>query len=214
LNVTTIYNPVAQPNLKNLKHSPLEHTRIGHRPEEVLILSAGALHPRKDFPTLIRAFHVLRQQRPAKLVILGEGEARPELQTLIRDLSLGQDVALPGYADNVHAWMTRADLFVMSSQVEGFCLVLIEAMACGCPVVSTDCPSGPAEILQQGRYGPLVPVGNYRTLAWAMASSLQRPVEPETLRARAADFSVDASCSAYLRALLGERATTRSVSDE
>jgi glycosyltransferase involved in cell wall biosynthesis len=126
-----------------------------------------------------------------------------ELETLARELGVAADVALPGFVANPFPYMARASAFVLSSAWEGLGNVLIEAMACGCPVVSTDCPSGPAEILDGGGYGPLVPVRDDEALAKAILSVLETPPDPERLRARAALFSVDRAADRYLEVLLG-----------
>jgi glycosyltransferase involved in cell wall biosynthesis len=139
-------------------------------------------------------------------VILGTGEkadARKELLALAAELGVAGDVELPGWVENPYAWMARASAFVLSSAWEGLPTALIEALACGCPVVSTDCPSGPAEILEGGRHGPLVPVGDDAALADAVLGVLRAPPESEKLRVRAADFSVEAATDSYL-ALLAE----------
>ena len=128
-----------------------------------------------------------------------------ELEALIAALGLQEDVSLPGFVDNPFAYMAQADLFVLSSAWEGLPGVLIQAMACGCPVVSTDCPSGPREILEGGRYGPLVPVGDAQGLADAALRTLERSVSSAELKARASDFSVGAISDQYLEVLLPGR---------
>ena len=129
---------------------------------------------------------------------MGEGKQRGELESLTRQLDIADDVAMPGYFSNPYAAFAHAALFVLSSDWEGLPTVLIEALACGCPVVATDCPSGPAEILADGRFGELVPPGDVDALASAMARSLERPAPTETLRARGADFSLGRSVARYL----------------
>jgi len=143
----------------------------------------------------------VRAVRPARLLILGEGKKRTTLEALARKLGVASDVGLPGFVDNPFAYMARAAVFVLSSAWEGFGNVVAEALACGCPVVSTDCPSGPAEILDGGAYGPLVPVGDDAALAKAILSVLETPPDPERLRARAALFSVDRVADQYLEVL-------------
>jgi glycosyltransferase involved in cell wall biosynthesis len=163
-----------------------------------VVLGVGRLTRQKDFPTLLRAFGKLRQQRAARLIILGEGEDRPSLQALAAELGVTDDVALPGFRENAMAYMAGSALFVLCSAWEGLPTVLIEALAAGSRVVSTDCPSGPREILQEGRLGPLVPVGDSTALAGAMATALDRPagsVPLETLR----PFTLDAAVDHYLR---------------
>ena len=166
---------------------------------ERIVLAAGRLVPQKDFTTLIRAFAGMA--RTAKLVILGEGPERPKLERLVSELGLEDRVSLPGFDPNPFAYMGRAALFVLSSCYEGLPGVLIQAMACGCPVVATDCPTGPREILEDGRWGDLVPVGDVPALAEAMEAALARDVHPD-VRRRAADYSVEAAVAKYLAVLL------------
>jgi glycosyltransferase involved in cell wall biosynthesis len=137
-----------------------------------VFVAAGRLQPQKDFPTLLRAFAEVRSGRPARLVILGEGPDRAGLEALVEELELTTDVALPGALTNPYAYMARSVAFVLSSRWEGLPTVLIEAMSCGAPVIATDCPSGPREILAGGRYGTLVPVGDVAALATAMEDAL------------------------------------------
>lgn len=198
--IAVVYNPVVTPAV-------LEQSVAGlHDPwfaagEPQVILGAGRLTMPKDFPTLIRAFARLRQTRPARLLILGEGELRAELEALVGELGLADDVRLPGFTDNPFAYMRRSDLFVLSSTWEGFGNVLVEAMACGTPVVSTDCPSGPAEILEHGKWGRLVPVGDVEALADAMRQTLDAPASPD-VATRAAEFNVARAVDAYLAVML------------
>lgn len=201
--IVTIYNPVVTPELQTQAQEPPNHPWFDPVSQPV-VLGVGTLKLQKDFPTLIRAFARVRAVRPARLVLLGEGPERGRLEHLIRRLGLTADVDLPGYVDNPYAWMARASVFVLSSVWEGLPGVLIEAMACGCPVVSTDCPSGAAEILDQGLYGPLVPVGDDRGLADAILSVLEHPKDKDLLRARAEVFAVQPAVSRYLDVLLGQ----------
>ena len=179
--------------------------------EGPLLLACGKLKPQKDFATLIRAAAHLARQRPLRLVILGEGEERRRLRALAAALGLGERVFMPGFVANPFAWMARASLFVLSSRFEGRSNVLLEALACGCPVVATDCPSGPREVLDGGRWGRLVPVGDAETLAAAMAAALDAPRDGPRLRARAAEFSIERAGAGYLAALAEavERAAAR-----
>jgi glycosyltransferase involved in cell wall biosynthesis len=208
--IVTIYNPVVGPDLDRLAREPVAHPwfAAGQPP---VILSAGRLSPQKYFPTLVRAFARLRRDRPARLVILGAatgsdgktGQRTSELKALAETLGVADDLDLLGFTHNPYAFMARARLFALSSAYEGFGNVLVEAMACGCPVVSTDCPTGPAEILDQGRHGPLVPVGDDAALAQAMTRVLRASPDPDALRRRAAEFSVERSVDHYLGALFG-----------
>lgn len=169
--VTTIYNPVISGDLFTKADQNIEHPwlQTGTPP---VIMGIGRLDPQKDFPTLITAFAELRKQREAKLIILGEGQKRQELEALIKTLKLNNDVDLPGFVDNPYAYLSRANLFVLSSVWEGLPTVLIEALALNIPVVATDCESGPKEILNNGKHGRLVPVGNSGALANAMYDAL------------------------------------------
>jgi glycosyltransferase involved in cell wall biosynthesis len=157
------------------------------------------LEVQKDFNTLITAFAVLRRSRHAKLVILGEGSLRDKLEAQAFRLGVADDILMPGFQSNPYAWYATADVFVLSSVHEGFGNVLVEAMACGTPVVSTDCPSGPAEILENGRYGRLVPVSDPISLAKAIKEQLDAVQDLNLVRARAREFSVEAAVDAYIK---------------
>lgn len=195
--IHTIYNPVVTPDLLRKAREPVSHPwfEAGAPP---VVLAAGRLHYQKDFPTLMRAFASVHRERPVRLMILGEGEERPELERLVHTLGLGASVALPGFVNNPFAYMSRATVFALSSAYEGLPGVLIQSLACGCPVISTDCPSGPAEILDYGRYGTLIPVGDQGALTRALVEALDRPRDQEQLRQRAAMFSVDYAADRYL----------------
>lgn len=166
-----------------------------------LILSVGELCSRKDFETLLRAFALLRRQRPCRLMILGRGKRRKALMQLAKDLQVQEDFDLPGFVDAPYTYMAHADLFAFTSRWEGLPFAPVEALAVGTPVVSTDCPSGPAEILQHGHYGPLVPVGDVEALVKAMGEVLDHPLPPAELRKAASPFTVSASTDAYLQAM-------------
>jgi glycosyltransferase involved in cell wall biosynthesis len=135
------------------------------------------------------------------LIILGEGNKRRELEELADSLGVHQSLTLPGYAENPFAYMARAAVFVLSSRFEGLPGVLIQAMACGCPVVSTDCASGPREILERGAYGPLVPVGDDKALAEAIQTVLDKPASRERLMACASEYGVDRAVEQHLQVL-------------
>lgn len=199
--IQVIYNPVVTPELLEKAREPLNHPWFepGQPP---VILSVGRLTMAKDYPTLIRAFALVRAERTARLMILGEGEERSKLESLVRELGLEADVSLPGFVDNPYAYMARAAVFVLSSAWEGFGNVLVEAMAVGTPVVSTDCPSGPAEILEGGRWGRLTPVSDDSALAAAIIANLKEgPKDPKGLRCRARTFSLDNIVEKYLEVL-------------
>ncbi|MDN5872336.1 MAG: glycosyltransferase, partial [Nitrococcus sp.] len=200
--ITTIYNPVVSADLVELARAPLDHPWFASAQPPV-VLAVGRLEAQKDFVTLIRAFAQLRAMQTARMIILGEGKQRPFLEREIQCLGLDEDVQLPGWVDNPYAYMARAAVFVLSSAYEGLPGALIEALACGCPVVSTDCPSGPAEILDGGRYGTLVPVGDDAGLAQAIMATLAAPPERAGLQARAQQFGAGAAVERYLEVLLG-----------
>ena len=166
-----------------------------------LILSVGELSGRKDFETLLRAFARVRAQRPCRLLILGHGGASERLLALAGGLGVAADFALPGFVPQPYAYMAHADLFAFSSRREGLPLVLVEALAAGTPVVSTDCPSGPREVLQDGRFGPLVPVGDDVALAAVMMRTLDAPPAKEQLRTAARPYEIEAATDAYLAAM-------------
>lgn len=162
------------------------------------IITVGTLKTQKDHATLIRAFALLPEEVNAKLTILGEGPLRGELEALIRNLGLESRISMPGFVLDPYPWYQTADLFVLSSRWEGFGNVIVEAMECGVPVVSTDCQSGPSEILLDGKVGRLVPVGDARALADAMIQALAAPADRQALRLRAQDFSVSKISAEYL----------------
>lgn len=166
-----------------------------------LVVAAGRLVPQKGFGTLIRAFGRLRQRLPARLAILGEGAERPALEALVREQGLEADVHLPGFLANPHPVVAAGAIFVLSSTWEGLPNVLIEALALGVPVVATDCPSGPREILDGGRFGRLVPVGDEEALASAMEAALAAPPDREALRRRAEVYDVERVMPRLLAAL-------------
>lgn len=199
--ITTIYNPVLINKVIEKSKVQIEHPWFAPGVPPV-ILGVGRLVPQKDFTNLIKAFALLRAKRSCRLLILGEGRERPQLEALAKELGCIEDVCLPGFVDNPYAYMARASVFVLSSAWEGMPNALIEALACGCPVVSTDCPSGPREILDHGAFGPLVPVANESALADAMLAILDKPPEREILQTRAGEFNIDRISRRYLQALL------------
>ena len=168
--IKIIYNPVVSDELVRSAEQPVHHRFFTEK--YPVILGVGRFTEQKDFPTLIKAFDVLRKKIPSRLMILGDGEQRPYLEELIRSSGLQDLVDLPGFDMNPFAFMKKASVFVLSSKWEGLPGVLIQALACGCPVVSTDCLSGPAEILKNGQYGTLVPVGDVEAIAAAMEAIL------------------------------------------
>lgn len=195
--VWTVPSPVVTPELFEKAGSPVDHPWLGDRRTPV-ILTAGRLCAEKDQPTLLRAFAEVRQARAARLIVLGEGPEGDRLAALARELGVHADVDFRGFQSNPIAYMARAQLFVLSSIYEGLPSVLIEAMACGTPVVSTDCPGSVREILEDGTWGRLAPVGDWRTLARAIHDTLDDPVPSERLVARALHYSADVSMERHL----------------
>lgn len=166
--ITSVVNPVLTDDLiKGGKQSP---THKWFTDDYQVVMGLGRLTAQKDFETLVRAFAQAQRPENARLVIFGEGEDRTQLEDLVFDLGLSDLVDLPGYTNEPYAHLANASLFVLSSAWEGLPTVLIEALALGCPVVSTDCPTGPSEILQNGRYGVLVPVGDVDVLSREMSA--------------------------------------------
>lgn len=174
--VQVIYNPVVDEELLAKAKAKLDHPwfKDGKVP---VILSVGRLVKEKDYGTLIRAFEIVQKTRPSRLIILGEGDKRSELEQLVKELGLTKQVSMPGFVSNPYAYMSQARVFVLSSKSEALPTVLIEAMACGVPLVATDSRYGPREILANGRYGPLVEVGDFQGLAKAILDVLDTPTQ-------------------------------------
>lgn len=198
--VTTIYNPVVDREVLWQSQKPIDHPWF-QKDFPPVFLGVGRLTEQKDFVTLIKAFALLRKQLMARLLILGEGESRSELEATINALGIAEDVSLPGFVSNPYAYMTKASAFILSSRWEGLPTVLIEAMACGCPVISTDCPSGPEEILEAGKYGHLIPVGDAEALSEAMLKILEHPINRNLTVHKALQFSLERSICQYLEVL-------------
>ena len=196
--ISTVPLPVITREFIQLSAEPITHPWLADKVTPVIV-GAGRLGRAKDFSTLLRAFAIVRQQRPVKLLILGDGRKRNELERLAIKLNIRDDVHLPGFVINPYAYMSRADLFVLSSLWEGMPNVLIEALALGIPVASTDCLSGPREILQDGLLGHLVPIGDHNTLAHAISDTLDRPIEAKALKLAAAAYTVESSAEQHLK---------------
>jgi glycosyltransferase involved in cell wall biosynthesis len=194
-----IYNPIASPQLAALAEEPAKH-RWFEQEQPPVCLAVGRLVPQKDYTSLIQAFAQVRASRQMKLIILGEGEERARLESLITALGLEEDIDMPGFVRNPYAYMKRARAFILSSKVEGLPTSLIEAMCCGTPLIATDCPSGPREILNGGEYGQLVPVGNVAKLASAIDQTLQHPSPPALVACKR--FESRAVIDQYLNVLL------------
>lgn len=197
--IESIYNPVIDRALLEAAEQPCEHPWLKTAHEIPVVLGCGRLSAQKDFPTLIEAFRILRERRAARLVILGEGEDRAALEAQVRAAGLENDVDMPGFAANPFCFMAASSVFVLSSIYEGMPGALIQAMACGAPVVSTRCPTGPDEILEDGYWGALVPVQEPLALAVAIEQTLDK--SGHDVRQRASAFSEAEAVTGYLRAL-------------
>ena len=198
--IFVLYNPVVNQDLLNKADETVEKDWFGDDAYPV-ILSVGRLSDVKDYPTLIEAFAILRKEIRCRLVILGEGKEKDKLKALARNLGIENDLLMPGFVDNPYKYMKRASVFVLSSKREALPTVLIEAMACGTPVVATKSRGGIAEILENGRYGPLSEVGNAEALADSIQQVLNNPPPAEKMLERASHFSFENAISQYLSLL-------------
>jgi glycosyltransferase involved in cell wall biosynthesis len=192
-----VFNPVPKPVFHEDAHEAAEKAWNGWRGPR--LLTVGTLKKEKNHAMLLRAIKTLVQKRDARLIILGAGDLFDDVAALISEMKLGEKVILPGPTRFPGPFYNSADLFILSSDHEGFGNVIVEAMACGLPVVSTDCKSGPREILDNGRYGVLTPVGDADALAQAILKALNKSHDREALRRRAADFSPEIAATKYLR---------------
>jgi glycosyltransferase involved in cell wall biosynthesis len=192
--LSTIHNPAFDPTIPQKASEEVDHPWLNDETKQVII-GVGNMKPQKDFSTLLRAIHHLQEDQ--HLIILGRGDGKPALKELATSLGIADRVSFPGFVENPYAYMARADVFALSSAWEGFGNVIVEAMACGTPVVCTDCPGGPAEILNDGEYGPLVPVGDHEALATAIQHMLESPTDPDKLVNRARAFSIEKIVDEY-----------------
>ncbi len=194
--ITTIHNPFCCERILSLSKQPVNHEWLHNDAKNEgakVILAAGRISRQKNFESLIRAFSTVLKVTDARLIILGTGRERKrrDLEKLATELNVGHAVSLPGWIDNPYSFMASADLFVLSSNHEGFPRSLTEALICGCPVVSTDCPSGPREILENGKWGRLVPVGDEQKLADAIVATLSEKTDRLAQSKRGQMFDVD-----------------------
>ncbi|MEA3276523.1 MAG: glycosyltransferase [Pseudomonadota bacterium] len=196
--IRRVYSPMDLAGIKSLAAQDPIHPWFRERSFPLLV-SVGRLVRMKDQGTMLRAF--TRLPRDFRLVIFGEGKQRPKLLALARRLGVEDRVDLPGHSENPFAHVARADLFVLSSRFEGFCNALLEAFVVGTPAVSTDCPSGPREILDNGRYGPLVPIGRPAELASAILGAISNPPSRALLEEAVARMDMEHSITYYLDAL-------------
>jgi glycosyltransferase involved in cell wall biosynthesis len=209
-NIVTINNPALDEGFAERAGAPGEHPWLVDR-NGPLFVTAGRLVPQKDHETLLRGFAAFRAGAPGRLLILGDGPLRPRLEATVSALGIGEWVQFLGFVANPLPYVREADAFVLTSRSEGFGNVLVEALGCGTPVIATDCPHGPAEILDRGRCGVLVPPGDGQALAIALAgaTALRDRYPAAMLKARAAEFSAAACAARYhalFRSLSGRRA--------
>lgn len=198
--IRVIHNPVFDEDVETLARAPANHDWF-EQSGPPIVLAVGRLHRQKGFDVLLEAFAIARAEIDCRLVIVGEGQERAALMADAERLGLAYDIDLPGFLGNPFALMARAGAFVLSSRWEGFPNALVEAMACGAPVIATTCPSGPREILADGRYGALVPVDDPHALAKALVAALREPPDTRASQARAQSFSVSAAARRYLDVL-------------
>lgn len=192
--ICVIYNPIYTEDMMKLSFSKMNHPWFSCK-KTPLVLAVGRLCRAKGFDTLINAFHIVKKSRNARLVILGEGSHREQLETQISNLDLNNDVSLFGQVENPFAYMRNSDLFILSSRWEGFGNVLVEAMACETPIISTNCFYGPSEILEDGKWGKLVEVDNPQELAKGIIEELDKKHQSNLSRAK--EFSTDIACESY-----------------
>jgi glycosyltransferase involved in cell wall biosynthesis len=194
--IKTIYNPIFTTDLIDKFQEQIDCDWLLNDRIPV-ILGVGRLTKQKDFATLIRAIAIVKQRYPVRLILLGQGEELPYLESLVKELDLVNDIAFLGFVANPYAYMSKAKMLVMSSVYEGFGNVLVEGMLAGIPVVSTNCESGPSEILADGKYGNLADVGDAHSLAVAIIDTLKNPLHPDILRKRGQEFSLAAALEKY-----------------
>ena len=199
--MTTIYNPAYDPDIPTKAKGPVDMEWLSDE-KKCVAIGVGNMKRQKDFSTLIRAVHRMNEVGELFLVILGKGELEDELKSLVEKLGIADRVSFPGFVSNPHAYMSKANIFILSSAWEGFGNVIVEAMACGTPVVCTDCPGGPSEILNNGEFGPLVPVGDDKAMTRAIKDVLADPIDSSVLQSRAKDFAIETIVDEYEDVLL------------
>jgi len=200
--ISVVYNAIDLKMIASMSHEPPLYENWLERNSK-FVLNIGRLTVAKRQDCLIRAFSKIPYETGLSLLILGEGPLREELESLVRQLGLQDKVFMPGFVNNPYVYLARASVFVLSSQYEGMPTVLLEALTCGCPVVSTDCPAGPDEILEGGKWGELTPVDDPVALAGAISRTIERPLPSEELRRRGAAFSVEKMADEYHKIMFG-----------
>ncbi|MEN5279070.1 glycosyltransferase [Brucella sp. TWI432] len=205
--VHAIYNAVYNKKLEEQTKEDVDH--LWFKDDAIpVIVAVGKLKPQKDYPNLLKAFAKVLESRTARLVILGQGPQLDELKALARELHIEDNVSFEGFVENPFKYLSRASLFVLSSRYEGLPGVLIQALSCGCPVVSTNCPSGPSEILMNGEIGKLVPVEDSDALSIAILNQLDTPHDRDALIARGKFFSEENAVTAYKKVLFDQHVSS------
>lgn len=199
--VHTIYNPILTQEFYRKASEPLDHPWFVSERDWLTVVTVGRLTEQKDHGTLLRAISEVNPQRAVRLVVLGQGDRREELEALVEELGIGQIVEFAGFDPNPYRYITAADLFVLSSRWEGFGNVLVEALACGASVVSTDCPSGPREVLGKGEYGELVPVADSSALARGIVAFAVRETDQKALGRHLEQFRSSSVARTYLETM-------------
>lgn len=198
--ITVVHNPVIVPEMDTMAEEPVDHPF--YKEGIPVVVTAARMTEQKDFDTLLKAFRGVRDQMECRLVILGKkGRYYSSIMDLVRKLQLETDVAMLGFQLNPYKFISKASVFVLSSRWEGFGNVLVEALSVGTPVVATDCPVGPREILEGGRLGRLVPVGDVEEMKKAIIEAISLPLKMNTLKQSVAKYKVDVSADGYLKAL-------------
>lgn len=210
--ITTIYNPVVTPEFAAKAAAPADHPWLKNKDLPVLI-AAGRLTTQKDYPTMLRAFASVLKEKPCRLIVLGTGNQESAIKQFAQSLGVADSVDFVGQVESPLPYMAASDIFVFSSAWEGFGNVLVEALYCGLPIVSTDCPFGPSEILENGKYGVLCPVGGHEAFARAILNVLEKnPFPAEAQKKRAEDFSVERVSFQYLD-VMGKRGVFQTGKD-
>jgi glycosyltransferase involved in cell wall biosynthesis len=212
--IKTIYNPIDLNRVNSLMHAPPGHPFFAE--QKPVVVAMGRMTAQKRFDILLNAFSRVILSTDARLIILGEGPERTRLENMVKDLGIEEKVSLAGFQRNPYALLAHADVFVLSSQYEGLPMAILEAMACGLPVISTDCRSGPTEILEDGQCGILVPVNDEAALAEAMTELLKDKKQREELsergKERVRDFSVGKIVRQYEEIICKEAVSHRKKS--
>lgn len=198
--VITVYNPIVGKEI--IEYAKEQVTDINLDSNEKIVISVGRLNEQKDHKTLLEAFKLVNDQVKSKLIILGKGKLEYELKNYVQSLNLNESVKFMGFQKNPFKYMANADVLVLSSKYEGLPGVLIQAMAVGCPVVSTNCPSGPKEILGNGKWGTLVPVGDSKKMAEAILNTFSNKISEKSLINRASYFSKSKNTKKYIEVIL------------